>query len=121
MVLTLTQDLHRMRQLMHKSSWAAVWQAQAWQSPIINKLYARHGLKISQTCSACPEQYQVYDTAGKQMAYYRLRHGEFRIDMPDCGDETVYEIGVCGDGAFDSDERLCQLTKALRIVLDRRR
>jgi len=68
------------------------------------------------TCHACPEQYEVFKD-GKQVAYYRLRHGEFRVDLGECGGETIYEAEPNGDGIFDADERFIYLIKAIREVL----
>ena len=43
---------------------------------------------------------------GKKIGYLRLRHGEFRVDYPDCGDETIYySQEMLGDGCFEEDER----------------
>ena len=69
-------------------------------------------LKLS--CSACPEQYDAFDEEGKQVGYLRLRHGFFRVDFPDCGGETIYEVSPRGDGCFDDDER----DRYLRFAVD---
>lgn len=69
------------------------------------------------TCGACPEQYDVFDEETKQqVGYLRLRHGYFRADMDSCGGETVYESQPNGDGIFDDDERLPELTKAVAAL-----
>lgn len=75
-----------------------------------------HGYKLVMTCSACPEQYNVFDNEGKQVAYLRLRHGWFRADVPTCGEKTIYESYPKGDGAFEPEERQEQLTKAILAV-----
>jgi len=74
------------------------------------------GLRLVCTCSACPEQYDVFDKNNDQVGYLRLRHGYFRADVPDCGGETVYESETKGDGIFDDDERLFELTKAVKAI-----
>lgn len=72
------------------------------------------------TCSACPEQYDVYK--GKQrIGYLRLRHGWFRADYPDCGGMTVYEAEPKGDGAFEDDERDKFLGEAVAALLKHHR
>lgn len=74
-----------------------------------------HGYELKRTCYACPEQYDVY--AGDEMvAYFRLRHGTFRVDVPDCGGDTIYEASPRGDGIFDNDERVRYLTEAILAV-----
>lgn len=102
-------------------------QSKGWDGPLsslsaqlllIEKLYSKNGLTIKMTCSACPEQYDIFKDS-EQVAYYRLRHGEFRVDIPECGGETIYEAEPNGDGIFDPDERLVYLTKAMRKVLER--
>jgi hypothetical protein len=65
----------------------------------------------------CPEQYDVFDETGKQVAYYRLRHGSFRVDAPECGGETIYEANPKGDGTFYDDERKHYLKEAEEAVL----
>ena len=73
------------------------------------------GLKLVCTCGACPEQYDVFD-GDKQVGYLRLRHGRFRADCPDAGDETVHEAYPRGDGIFDDDERDAHLTEAVTAI-----
>lgn len=74
------------------------------------------GYQLTCTCCACPEQYDVFDKDGKQVGYLRLRNGYFRADFPDCGGETVYEADTLGDGVFDDEERLPELTKAVAAL-----
>jgi hypothetical protein len=75
-----------------------------------------HGYRLQQTCRACPEQYDVFDDLGQQVAYFRLRHGGFRVDVPDCGGETIYTANPKGDGIFEDDERVHYLTEAILAV-----
>lgn len=78
------------------------------------------GLRLVCTSPACPEQYDVLDAEGKQVGYLRLRHGRFRADYPDCGGETVYVSNTKGDGVFIKEERIPELTNAVRKLLERR-
>ena len=75
-----------------------------------------HGYKLILTCCACPEQYDVEDSDGNQVAYLRLRHGHFRCDVPDCGGDTIYTASPKGDGIFKEDERMRYLTEAINAV-----
>jgi hypothetical protein len=75
-----------------------------------------NGYTLQQTSIACPEQYDVIDSNGEMMGYLRLRHGYFRADYPTCGGETVYESNTKGDGLFDDDERIPELTKAVAAL-----
>ena len=73
---------------------------------------------LKQTCGGCPEQYDAFMDSldGAKVGYLRLRWGEFRVDFPDCGGETIYVASV-GDGwtgAFDDDQR----DKYLRFAVD---
>jgi hypothetical protein len=77
------------------------------------------GLRLVCTCPACPEQYEVFDSAKKQVGYLRLRHGKFRADYPDCGGETVYQADTKGDGVFSDDERQQELTNAVKALKQR--
>jgi hypothetical protein len=71
------------------------------------------------TCGACPEQYDVFYN-GEQIAYFRLRHGIFTVDVPDCGGDTILTInsvnGKYGGGKFDDVEREHYLLEALKMV-----
>lgn len=64
-------------------------------------------LRFEQTCGACPEQYDVFDDEGKQVAYVRLRWGRLRVDVPDCGVETIlsHQFDDPWKGCFNLDER----------------
>jgi len=76
------------------------------------------GLEFRMTCSACPEQYEVYGPVGHQVAYVRLRHGELRVDIPVCGGETVLSTQIFDcDGHFNSqNERVVWLTHCAKII-----
>lgn len=112
--MNIVQTLRRAGQQM--SVWTNAMNMQDYQFAIIKKLFAKNGLEIKMTCPACPEQYEVFKD-GVQVAYFRLRHGEFRVDYPSCGEETIYEAEPNGDGIFYDDERLNYLTKAMRKLL----
>lgn len=113
------RDLKRVAQRSGiDSAWEKIFDNQFQQRQIIEKLYAKNGFNIVMTCPACPEQYDVFKD-GKQVAYYRLRHGDFTVDYPDAGGETIYEAETKGDGAFEPDERLLHLTNAMRKVLEK--
>lgn len=72
------------------------------------------------TCPACPEQYDVFTRTEQHdielVGYLRLRHGYFRADVPHCGGETVYTTNTRGDGIFDDDERIPELTNAIKAI-----
>lgn len=65
------------------------------------------------TCSGCPEQYELRDESGKEIAVFRLRNGAFRVD---CYGKTIYEAEPNADGIFDIDERAEYLYRALTAV-----
>jgi hypothetical protein len=72
------------------------------------------GCRLSCTCFACPEQYDVFDDKiGKKIGYLRLRHGVFRADAPKCGGKTVYVGFTTGDGRFEDFERMAFLAEAV--------
>ncbi len=75
-----------------------------------------YDIRLELTCGACPEQYDAF-WGDRQVGYLRLRHGEFRVDVPDCGDETIYEAEPNGDGQFDDDERETYLTAAKEAIV----
>lgn len=73
---------------------------------------------LEKTCSACPEQYDVY-LNNKQVGYLRLRHGIFRCDFPECGGETIYINYPKGDGEFYDDERDFYIKEALEKIKEK--
>lgn len=111
----LVRNMRRLGQMLD-SSWGNSMRNCNHQLILVRKLYRKYGLELKKTSSACPEQYEVFKD-GVQVAYYRLRHGEFRVDHPTCLDETIFYAEPYGDGIFDDDERLIFLTKAMREVL----
>lgn len=101
-----------------KDGWDEALIMQDHQLALITKLYKNNGFELKRTCGAHPEQYDVFKD-GKQVAYYRLRHGEFTVDIPYSNGETIYWAYPSSDGVFDPKERLMYLTKALRAVQSR--
>jgi hypothetical protein len=74
-----------------------------------------HSITLVQTCNACPEQYDAF-LGKKQVGYLRLRHGEFRVDVPGCCEETIFEAEAEGDGIFESWERESYLLQAKTAI-----
>lgn len=74
------------------------------------------GYRLVLTSLACPEQYDVFNANEVKVGYLRLRSGYFRADCPTCGGDTVYEAHTRGDGMFDNDERLPQLSAAIAAI-----
>jgi len=68
------------------------------------------------TSPGCPEQYDVKNVDGEVVGYLRLRGGVFRADCPACGGETVYTAATKGDGIFEDDERIPELTAAVTAI-----
>lgn len=112
--MDLIQTMRRLGQQM--KGWQYAGDMLAAQLPLIEKLYAKHGFKIKLTCSACPEQYEVFKD-GEQVAYLRLRHGHFTVDYPNVSGEEIFSAEPNGDGCFDDNERLTYLTMAKRAIL----
>lgn len=79
--------------------------AQTGREPDVSKI------ELELTSSACPEQYNAF-LDGKQVGYLRLRYGCFRVDYPECGEETIFEGDPNGDGQFQPEEREEWLQKA---------
>lgn len=73
------------------------------------------GFELVKTCSACPEQYDVF-LNNKQVGYLRLRHGYFSCDFL-CGDgEEVYSADTIGNGMFEDEERDFHLKLAINAI-----
>lgn len=65
------------------------------------------GLNFVKTCSACPEQYEVFKGRRKQVGYVRLRWGSLTCEYPDVGGEYIYtaNIGNGYTGEFENQEQ----------------
>ena len=81
------------------------------------------GLLFQLTCTACPEQYEVY-YYGRQVGYLRLRGGFFSIEYPDCGGKLLFSTeagqgrtGLQGLGGFIPSERGKYLKLAARLII----
>jgi len=79
-------------------------------------------IRLQQTCSACPEQYDALDDDGNVVGYLRLRHGHFTVQASGPGYEgsghgvLVYEAEPEGDGAFMPTERQAYLDVAVARI-----
>lgn len=75
------------------------------------------GLNFKLTCSAFPEQYDVFKNR-KIVGYVRLRHGTLRCDYPECGGETIYEkIFDSRIGMFENNfQKVRELNKIATII-----
>ncbi len=76
--------------------------------------------EFEETCFACPEQYDVFDEEGRQVAYVRLRWGSLYAECPYVGGTEVYSVGIGNDaGRFRSDRERTRhlLAIAKRIEL----
>lgn len=76
------------------------------------------GLNFKCTCSACPEQYDVFDNNENIVGYVRLRWGGLTCEYPDVGGKLIYEASV-GDGWCGSFESKEQRLEHLSNIADR--
>lgn len=75
-------------------------------------------IRLEQTCSACPEQYDAY-YGGRVVGCLQLRWGRFRVDY---GVDTVYSVNIEAGllGIFEDEaQRQRFLRKAQRIIAAR--
>lgn len=78
-----------------------------------------NGVDLVRTCIACPQQYDAF-IGDEQVGYFRLRHGTFRVDYPDCGGKRIYSAHPDGDGIFYEHEETYYLTEAVNSILNYR-
>jgi hypothetical protein len=75
-------------------------------------------LRFVQTCSAAPEQYDVY-WGEELVGYLRMRWGHFRVECPDVGGESVLDTEEpLGFAEFEDGEREYWLGQARTAILD---
>lgn len=78
------------------------------------------GWKLTMTCMACPEQYDLTDETGEMAGYFRLRHGYYRVDVPDVGGQTAYSRSFDDGwlGIFpDQETRVTELQRGVDAVV----
>lgn len=109
------QSIRRLGQKM--KSWDTSFDSQIAQFSLLKKIYRQNGLMITGG-GACPEQYDILKN-DKQIAYCRLRYGDFTVHLGGPGGEIIYQDSPNGDGIFDSDERLNYMIKAMREIIKR--
>lgn len=73
------------------------------------------GLRFVLTCSACPEQYDVFK-GDEQIAYVRYRHGSLTVETPDCGERLVLHTDI-GDLGILSDAERAKILPAIAAIL----
>lgn len=73
------------------------------------------GIELVQTCGECPEQYDAY-RGDEQVAYLRLRHGEFTVYYRRAFEELIFQAEPLGDGKFEDDEREAYLVAAVGAI-----
>lgn len=76
-------------------------------------------VRLEMTGSGCPEQYDAL-VDDQQVAYLRLRHGQFRVDYPkhkSDGGAVIYEGTPEGDGVFKPHERRRFLLEAKQAIV----
>jgi len=63
-------------------------------------------MRFEQTCSACPEQYDVYQD-DQRVAYVRLRWGCLTVTCPWVNGKVVYEADIGNGllGSFEDEEQ----------------
>lgn len=72
-------------------------------------------MRLVQTCSASPEQYDVYE-GDEKVGYLRLRWGHFTAHQDNPGGKIVYEADTIGDGIFEDSEREMHLRRAIAAI-----
>lgn len=76
---------------------------------------------FDRTCHACPQQYDIYDNKGNQVAYARLRHGRFYVAAPDMGGDLILIGFPNGDGIFSTEEEEAFWLDQAVLALEHRR
>lgn len=80
------------------------------------------GLNFKCTCSACPEQYDVFNSDENIVGYVRLRWGALTCEYPDVGGEEIYyaSVGDGWSGCFESEnQRKYHLNNIADKILER--
>lgn len=73
-------------------------------------------MRLVQTSSAAPEQYDALDQQDNVIGYLRLRNGSFRVHFPDVGGKVIYEANPAGSIIFGDNERRYYLQKAIKAI-----
>jgi len=73
-------------------------------------------LLLKKTCSACPEQYDVF-LGEEQIGYFQLKHGLFNAKYPNSMGSSVYSCYTRVDRSLKEEERDKILTEACKAIL----
>jgi hypothetical protein len=74
------------------------------------------------TCDASPEQYDVFDKDGKQIAYVRARWSRITVDCPDAMENRVFDeqfTDTGWDGCFEDDEHRARFFPRIEEAIDK--
>ncbi len=74
------------------------------------------------TCDASPEQYDVFDKDGKQVAYVRARWGVISVDCPDVMENRVFSESFSVNdyaGCFEDDEHRARFFPRIEEAIDK--
>ena len=75
-------------------------------------------MRFELTCSESPEQYDVFNDQGDQIAYIRLRYGYVTATVPGVFGDVVFESRTKGFNKFEDDERPVMLA-AIRSAISK--
>jgi hypothetical protein len=90
-----------------------------WEiSPIIRQQLEAAGLTMECTCTAVPEQYELFKE-GSPAGHIRVRWSRFTVDYPEAAEERLYDGVVDGFGAFSDREREECLSMAISLITQR--
>lgn len=84
----------------------------------VKQRLAEVGLTMNLTCSAAPEQYELF-RGDEPSGYVRIRRSHFTVDYPDAGGENLYDGTADGYGGFTDHEREGCLLLAINLITQR--
>lgn len=112
-----TEDEYEMLITSREDDWTTLMLQK--RSNFTNAVFMLNQMTFIQTCSACPEQYDVYNKNCREIGYIRLRYGMLRADYYG---KTVYshDFGDGYKGTFDNkDEQQHYLKKIATIFQEK--
>lgn len=74
---------------------------------------------IEMTCCECPEQYNVFDKIGNQIAYIRVRYGELSVSCPSCLCDEILTLEIDGFGGFANNEERISMFSLIIDEIDK--
>ena len=122
---TPMEKIHEIGGVPGQGDWNKYW-VEAWvcdEGEKLNEEIVIGSLTFRLTGNACPEQYDVLAEDGTEVGYVRLRHGNLRADVPECGGREIYsrqlDEEINAGGQFRDEKQRMEHLGNIAVIIER--